>query len=308
MKTSVVLSTYNGEQYIIEQLESIKNQTRIPDEVLIYDDCSTDQTVELVRNFIDKNRLDAWKLEVNQHNKGWKKNFMNGIWSASGDLVFPCDQDDIWMPHKIATMEKIIEDNSSIMVLTSGYEAFYDSGKTVNGPIKPNGKLEKQQFSEKIFSIRYPGCTYCIRKSFVEISKKHWQFDFPHDAMFWRMGMFSDTLYSYNESLIHWRKHQDSTFTKESNRNRTFSKKKDSLDYAMRVVNDLEDFVNEYSSERRKEKIEVLEKEKKWIEIRKEFYSSKKPLCGIKLLRYIRCYDRIRQYCGDWYLIYGKKN
>lgn len=59
MKTSVVLSTYNGEQYIIEQLESIKNQTRIPDEVLIYDDCSTDQTVELVRNFIDKNRLDV---------------------------------------------------------------------------------------------------------------------------------------------------------------------------------------------------------------------------------------------------------
>ena len=308
MKTTIVLSTYNGEQYIVEQLESIKNQTRLPDEVLIYDDCSTDHTVELIRNFIDKNRLDAWKLEVNQHNKGWKKNFMDGIWSASGDLVFPCDQDDIWMPHKIATMEKIMLDNPSIMVLTSGYEAFYDSGKTVDGPIKPNGKLEKQQFSEKVFNIRYPGCTYCIRKSFVEISKKHWQPDFPHDAMFWRMGMFSDTLYSYNESLIHWRKHQDSTFTKESNRNRTFSKKKDSLDYAMRVVNDLEDFVNEYSAERRKEKIEVLKKEKKWIEIRKEFYSSKNPLCGIKLLRYIRCYDRIRQYCGDWYLIYGKKN
>lgn len=308
MKITVVLSTYNGEQYIIEQLESIKNQTRLPDEVLIFDDCSTDHTVELIRNFIDKNRLDAWKLEVNQHNKGWKKNFMDGIWSASGDLVFPCDQDDIWMPHKIATMKKIMLDNPSIMVLTSGYEAFYDSGKTVDGPIKPNGKLEKQKFSEKVFNIRYPGCTYCIRKSFVEISKKHWQPDFPHDAMFWRMGMFSDTLYSYNESLIHWRKHQDSTFTKESNRNRTFSKKKDSLDYAMRVVNDLEDFVNEYSSERRKEKIEVLKKEKKWIEIRKEFYSSKNPLCGIKLLRYIRCYDRIRQYCGDWYLIYGKKN
>ena len=69
MKTSVVLSTYNGEQYIIEQLESIKNQTRIPDEVLIYDDCSTDQTVELVRNFIDKNRsvsythLDVYKRQ-----------------------------------------------------------------------------------------------------------------------------------------------------------------------------------------------------------------------------------------------------
>ena len=150
MKTSVVLSTYNGEQYIIEQLESIKNQTRIPDEVLIYDDCSTDQTVELVRNFIDKNRLDAWKLEVNQHNKGWKKNFMNGIWSASGDLVFPCDQDDIWMPHKIATMEKIIEDNSSIMVLTSGYEAFYDSENR-----KPFNKNRMENLKNSNFQKRF---------------------------------------------------------------------------------------------------------------------------------------------------------
>ena len=178
---------------------------------------------------------------------------MNGIWSASGDLVFPCDQDDIWMPHKIATMEKLSR-IIPLSCLTSDDRLFMilENRKRSN---KTEWKLEKQQFSEKIFSIRYPGCTYCIRKSFVEISKKHWQFDFPHDAMFWRMGMFSDTLYSYNESLIHWRKHQDSTFTKESNRNRTFSKKKDSLDYAMRVVNDLEDFVNEYCSERRKEKI-----------------------------------------------------
>ena len=62
-------------------------------------------------------------------------------------------------------------------------------------------------------NIRYPGCTYCIRREFVEISKKHWQVDFPHDALFWRMGMFSDSLYSYNMSLIQWRKHTDSNLT-----------------------------------------------------------------------------------------------
>lgn len=308
MKLSIVLSTYNGEQYIIEQLESIKNQTRLPDEVLIYDDCSTDHTVELILDFINQNKLDAWNLTVNKHNEGWKKNFMDGIWSASGDLIFPCDQDDIWMPHKIETMEKIMENNPFIMVLTSGYEAFYDSGKTLDGPTKPDGKLIKQLFSEKVFNIRYPGCTYCIRNSFVEISKEHWQADFPHDALFWRMGMFSDTLYSYNESLIRWRKHRDSTFTKESNRNRTFAKTKDSLDYAMRVLNDLEDFLNGYSCIKMEEKFKVLEKAREWIETRKEFYNTKNPLCGIKLFKYIRYYNRIRQYCGDWYLIYGKKN
>ena len=54
MKVSVVLSSYNGEQDIIEQLQSINEQTRKPDEVLICDDCSTDGTVNLVQNYIEK--------------------------------------------------------------------------------------------------------------------------------------------------------------------------------------------------------------------------------------------------------------
>ena len=49
MKTSVVLSTYNGEKYLVEQLDSIKNQTLSADEVVICDDCSNDNTVEIVR-------------------------------------------------------------------------------------------------------------------------------------------------------------------------------------------------------------------------------------------------------------------
>ena len=56
MKISVVMTTYNGEKYIKEQLTSLKNQTRVPDEVLIFDDCSTDNTVTIVRNFLIENR------------------------------------------------------------------------------------------------------------------------------------------------------------------------------------------------------------------------------------------------------------
>ena len=145
-------------------------------------------------------------------------------------------------------------------------------------------------------------------ENFVEISREHWQEDFPHDALFWRLGMLSDTLYTYHASLIRWRKHQDSTYTKESNRNRTFAKKKEFLNYAMRVLTDLGDFLNEYDCLWKEEKLEILKRSGKWIEIRRKFYSSKKPWYGIWLLKYIRCYDRVRQYLGDWYLIYGKKN
>ena len=62
MKVSVVLSSYNGERDIIEQLRSIDGQIRQPDEVLICDDCSTDGTADLVQNYIEKNVLRIGNL------------------------------------------------------------------------------------------------------------------------------------------------------------------------------------------------------------------------------------------------------
>lgn len=101
MKTSVVMSTYNGEKYITEQLDSLRTQSQSADEVIIADDCSTDHTVEIVRRYINQHNLSDWQVIVNQHNKGWRRNFMEAMWSASGDLIFPCDQDDIWRNDKI---------------------------------------------------------------------------------------------------------------------------------------------------------------------------------------------------------------
>lgn len=232
---------------------------------------------------------------------------MEGIWCASGDLIFPCDQDDIWMLDKLEIMEKIMEDNPQIMVLTSNHEAFYDSGKTINGPEKQDGKLVKQPLSSKVFSVRYPACTYCIRRDFVEISKKYWQEDFPHDALFWRMGIFSDSLYSYNVSLIRWRKHNDSTFSIESAKSKTMSKKWQWLEYGVRVVDSLDDFVTNYSDADKIQKKKILIFTKRWIEKRMKFYDSQSIVDWVKIARYLPYYDRIRQYVGDLYLVKIKK-
>lgn len=307
MKISVVLSTYNGELYIIEQLNSIMYQNKKADEVLIFDDCSTDETVHIIEKYIEKNNLSQWKLFVNDKNKGWKRNFMEGIWNASGDLIFPCDQDDIWKPQKLECMVKIMEENPQIMVLTSNYEAFYDSGKRVCGPERDDGELIKQPLSNNVFNIRYPGCTYCIRQTFVEISKKYWQEDFPHDALFWRMGMFSDSLYSYRGSLIQWRKHNDSTFTIESAESKTVDKKRQWLEYGLRVIDSLDDFVKNYSDVCEIEKEKILISTKRWLEKRIEFYNTRSIIDWIKILKYLSYYDRFRQYIGDLYLVKIKK-
>ncbi|URI13640.1 glycosyltransferase [Ligilactobacillus salivarius] len=63
----------------------------------MYDDGSDYGTVEFIKKYIAFDKLDkVWKLIVNQENKGWRKNFVEGIWSFKGDLVFPCDQDDVY--------------------------------------------------------------------------------------------------------------------------------------------------------------------------------------------------------------------
>ena len=79
MKNSVVMATYNGSKYIIEQLDSIKNQVLSPDEVIICDDCSTDKTVEIIENYIHQNNLCGWKLYKNEKNIGFFNNFFKAM-------------------------------------------------------------------------------------------------------------------------------------------------------------------------------------------------------------------------------------
>jgi glycosyltransferase involved in cell wall biosynthesis len=105
MKISVIMSTYNGEKYIVEQLESILAQTFRPNEVLINDDRSTEGTVDIIENFIKSNHLEnLWKISVNKESKGCARNFIEGAMCASGDIIFFSDQDDIWDKEKIELM------------------------------------------------------------------------------------------------------------------------------------------------------------------------------------------------------------
>ena len=64
MKISLIMAVYNGEKYLIKQLQSINNQTNKIDEVILIDDCSKDRSVEIVEEFIKESQLDNWKLII----------------------------------------------------------------------------------------------------------------------------------------------------------------------------------------------------------------------------------------------------
>ena len=76
---SIAMTTYNGEKFVIKQLQSLLNQTLQPDEVIIHDDRSSDSTPELVQKFIKENNLTNWHFSVNEKNLGYKQNFYETI-------------------------------------------------------------------------------------------------------------------------------------------------------------------------------------------------------------------------------------
>ena len=104
-KISVAMCTYNGAQYVGEQLESIERQTLPPDELVICDDGSTDSTVEIIREFGLRSTLTV-RLFVNATNLGVVKNFEQAIASCGGEIIALADQDDVWLPEKLRSIEE----------------------------------------------------------------------------------------------------------------------------------------------------------------------------------------------------------
>ncbi len=89
-RVSVVIASYNGVKWIGKQLDSIRAQTRTPDEVIISDDCSTDGTYEFCEKYISDYELEGWKVYRNENNVGLSKNFRLALSKCTGDYVFTC--------------------------------------------------------------------------------------------------------------------------------------------------------------------------------------------------------------------------
>lgn len=110
MKISIALATYNGATYLQSQLDSYIAQERKPDEIVVCDDVSTDDTVAILEAF-QKNAPFQVRVINNLSNLGYTKNFEKALSNCSGDLIFLSDQDDIWRPEKIRIVEEVFQNN-----------------------------------------------------------------------------------------------------------------------------------------------------------------------------------------------------
>ena len=108
MRLSVAMCTYNGARFLAEQLESIAAQTRLPDELVVCDDRSVDESTEIIRGFA-QNAPFPVRLEVSKKNLGSTKNFEKAIGLCRGEIIALADQDDVWNPPKLVALETALK-------------------------------------------------------------------------------------------------------------------------------------------------------------------------------------------------------
>ena len=157
---SVVMCTFNGERYLRQQLDSIVAQTYPIHELIIEDDGSTDQTVEICREYAS--RYPFIQVVVNDRNLGLDSNFEAATMRSTGDFVAFSDQDDVWYPEKISRQVDAIGDND---ICFSSYDRGADRGHST---------LVCQQYRlEALLFAGFAGHTMLLRGDFAR-KHEHW--------------------------------------------------------------------------------------------------------------------------------------
>lgn len=214
---SVAMATYNGANYIREQIQSILNQSVSADEIVIVDDCSTDDTLDIL-NKIKKENLQSGvdiRIYANKKNVGYTRNFYNAISKTQGDIIFLADQDDIWFERKIETMVKIMKQENCCALCTNF--ALIDAKDNLIKDtscyrIHPFVKsateeLKEIRFQQLIFGNIVQGCTYCFNQN---VKDKYLTLNSDiliHDHQIMFIATLVGKVLFVNEALIYYRIH-----------------------------------------------------------------------------------------------------
>ena len=124
---SVAICTYNGEHYIVEQLQSILDQTVLPNEIIICDDGSTDSTLNLIQELSDRSPIPM-TVYKNERNLGSTKNFEKAIGLCQGEIIFLADQDDVWHINKVEIMTDIFTHHPKVQAVFTNADMMDASG------------------------------------------------------------------------------------------------------------------------------------------------------------------------------------
>jgi len=194
------MATYNGERFIKRQLESILCQIEPKDEIIISDDGSIDNTLEIIRQLADP-RI---RVVDGPHRHSPTLNFENALGQTKGEYIFLCDQDDEWLPNKVKVMRNNLQRYGCVVsdcrtIDADGHElepSFYAVNGTRSG-----------RWYNLLVKNGYLGCCMAFHRSVMEASLP-FPPDIPmHDIWIGNVAAFSNTLCFISDRLVNYRRH-----------------------------------------------------------------------------------------------------
>jgi glycosyltransferase involved in cell wall biosynthesis len=212
-KISVAMTTYNGQRFLKEQLGGMLAQSRGVDELVVCDDGSGDNTVDILKGFASNAPFPV-KIVVNERNLGSVKNFEKAISLCAGDIIVLCDQDDVWLPDKVKILENVFLTNNNCGM------AFTDA-MIIDEADNPQGRLwarfnfgkREQKIIKKGKGFKFfadgnivTGATAAITKPFFEEAAPFPE-RFVHDHWLAMVAVSKGKLFFSDAVTVNYRRH-----------------------------------------------------------------------------------------------------
>ena len=219
---SVAIAAYHGEKFIAEQLRSLFHQTRTVDEIIVSDDSEDSKTEQVVRQEAT-NWNGTLKYIRNSQRKGIEANFRNAVQATSGDLVFLCDQDDVWLPEKVEILANELEAHPECQVVACNSKMVSATlaplGKTIPADLKAAEPImdainHKNGFSYMLTQkMIIPGHAMAMMRAFVPfflLMPENMKF---HDVWLEQTAALFETMRYVNKTLTLYRVHENNAST-----------------------------------------------------------------------------------------------
>jgi glycosyltransferase involved in cell wall biosynthesis len=168
ISVSVAMATFNGERYLLEQLESIARQSHQPDELVISDDGSNDRTIEVARAWAATAPMRV-RISVAEKRLGITANFEQALRLTTADIIFLSDQDDVWLPQKIErVLEEFMRDPEILVVVNDQWitdENLRSTGRTSLQILKKKYHVYDRQSLAMAL-----GCCMAVRRPLLDLA------------------------------------------------------------------------------------------------------------------------------------------
>ncbi len=169
-RLSVALCTWEGRRWIGAFLQSVAEQERLPDELVVQDDASLDGTADLIREFAETAPFPV-RLEVNDERVGSTANFATALGRCQGEFIALADQDDLWYPSKLRLLEAELEGDPTVTLVFSNADLIDEDGRKLGRRLWATRRIERllarnAVVSEELFARRAltTGCTMAVRR------------------------------------------------------------------------------------------------------------------------------------------------